>query len=130
MHLGRPSLPHLPPCRQTADISAARNCNNPGYILSCTYIIVIKVFLQEHFVTNRRCVPAGTFVQPNTGLPRPDAPGPPDSRGRLSPHVPILPTRARPHTSLGYNCWVTQQPSRSSHGDSEDRQDLAQWQAH
>jgi hypothetical protein len=50
MHLERSFLPLLPPCRQAADISAARNLNNPGYIFICTYIIVIKVFLQEHFV--------------------------------------------------------------------------------
>jgi hypothetical protein len=54
MHLERPFLPILPPCRQAADISAAHNLNNSNYlsmyIFICTYITVRKMFLQEHFV--------------------------------------------------------------------------------
>jgi hypothetical protein len=54
MHLERPFYPYLPLRRRTADISAARNPNSLNhlseYISICTYNIVHKMFLQEHYV--------------------------------------------------------------------------------
>lgn len=87
MHLGRPFLPRLPPCQRTADISAARNLNNPGYIVTCTYIIVIKVFLQEHFFEI-----ADMFLQEHSPGPAPTSRGP-IPLGRMDG------SKTRPHTN-------------------------------
>jgi hypothetical protein len=54
MRLGRPFLPLLPTHRHPADISAARNLNSLNHlhpcISFCTYIIVLNMFVQQHYV--------------------------------------------------------------------------------
>jgi hypothetical protein len=96
MHLERPFYPHLPPCRHSADISAARNPNNSHTlslcIIICTYIYVRKMFLQEHFGKI-----AVMFLQEH-----PPAPIPPTPLGRWDGRIP------RPYVTcaciaLGYN---------------------------
>jgi hypothetical protein len=91
MHLERPFLPIRPADCPTADISAARNLNNPhrlsAYISICTYIIVNKN------------VPAGTFLHFDVMFLREHFPHRP--AGQAPRSIP----RRHPHrdSSLRYN---------------------------